>query len=560
MQTGAQILIEQLVAEGVAHVFTVPGESFLAALDAMHGSPAISPITCRNEGGAAMMAEATGKLLGAPGVALVTRGPGAANAVAGVYIAHQDATPMLLLVGLPPRRMDGLPAFQNIDITALFGSIAKWCAVVPSAAELARHLQEAFSVANSGRPGPVVLGLPEDVLLETGEATAPARPMLSALAPPPGAIEHLRLLLANAETPLVIAGSSVWGRDAARGLATFADTFDIPVITSFRRQDHIDNRHRCYVGHAGLGLDPLLATGIRASDLLIVLGDALGDITTQGFTLVQPPHAKQKIVHIAQNAGEDFGLYVSNLAIRASPELTALALAKMPGFVTAQTWATWRRDLRSAYEATKSPKTTPGKVRLEEIIAMLSETLPPSAIVCNGAGNYAAFLHRYFSYKSYPTQLAPVAGSMGYGLPAAIAAKLMHPERTVVALAGDGCFQMTQQELQTAVQFGLPIVIIIANNGTLGTVRMHQEYHYPGRVIATSLINPDFAALAQSCGAHGERVNATAEFPAALERALSSGKTAVIELKLDPEAISPNQTIANLRAVSKMRSISFIRD
>ena len=554
MPTGAQILIEQLVAEGVAHVFTVPGESFLAALDAMHGSPAISPITCRNEGGAAMMAEATGKLLGAPGVALVTRGPGAANAVAGVYIAHQDATPMLLLVGLPPRRMHGLPAFQNIDITALFGSIAKWCAVVPSAAELARHLQEAFSVANSGRPGPVVLGLPEDVLLEIGEATAPTRPMLSALAPPPGTIEHLRLLLASAETPLVIAGSSVWGRDAARGLATFADTFDIPVITSFRRQDHIDNRHRCYVGHAGLGLDPVLATGIRASDLLIVFGDALGDITTQGFTLVQPPHAKQKIVHIAQNAGEDFGLYVSNLAIRASPELTALALAKMPGFETAQTWATWRRDLRSAYQATKSPKTTPGKVRLEEIIAMLSDTLPPSAIVCNGAGNYAAFLHRYFSYKSYPTQLAPVAGSMGYGLPAAIAAKLMHPERTVVALAGDGCFQMTQQELQTAVQFGLPIVIIIANNGTLGTIRMHQEYHYPGRVIATSLINPDFAALAQSCGAHGERVNATAEFPAALERALSSGKTAVIELKLDPEAISPNQTITNLRAVSKMRS------
>ncbi len=554
MPTGAQILIEQLVAEGVAHVFTVPGESFLAALDAMHGADTISPITCRQESGAAMMAEATGKLIGAPGVALVTRGPGAANAFSGVYIAHQDSTPMLLLVGLPPRAMQGLPAFQTIDIERVFGSIAKWCAVVPSAAELASHVQNAFHIAISGRPGPVVLGLPEDVLMESTDAVSPDRPSFTPLPPAPGKIEHLRLLMASAETPLVIAGSSMWGHDSAKALAAFADRFDIPVATSFRRQDHIDNRHRCYVGHAGLGMDPQLAAGIRASDLLIVFGDALGDITTQGFTLVRPPEPKQKLVHIAHDAGEAHNLYSPALAIPASPELTALALAKLPSLEHSKSWSTWRRDLRTAFEASVAPKATPGQVRMEDIIAMLSANLPANAIICNGAGNYAAFLHRYFTYKNYPTQLAPIAGSMGYGLPAAIAAKLMHPERPVVALAGDGCFQMTSQELQTAVQFGAAIVIIIANNGMLGTIRMHQEHHYPGRVIATSLINPDFVALAESTGAYGERVTATSEFPAALERALSAARPALIELKLDPEALSPNKTIANLRSLSKIQT------
>ncbi len=551
MPTGGQILIDHLATEGVQHVFTVPGESFIAALDAMHAGPSVQPITCRNEASAAMMAEATGKLTGRPGVALVTRGPGAANALAGVYVAHQDATPMLLLVGLPPRSSEGRPAFQAIDITAVFGSVTKWSAIAPSAGRLGDYLARAFRAAMSGRPGPVVLGLPEDILSETAAPSGPQRTRIDRAGPSPEKLAHIRVALAHAERPLVIAGGSEWSADASRDLADFAERFDMPVAASFRRQDHLDNRHRNYAGHAGLAIDASLAAGIRASDCVIALGTRLGDITTQGHTLLQAQGAGQTLIHIALDAGSPDTAYPGALAVAASPIAAAAALARLELPGKTPPWGIWRRDLRTAYEASLKPHRTPGKVRLEEVILILSQMLPEAAIICNGAGNYAAFLHRYFAYKTYPSQLAPVSGSMGYGLPAAIAAKLAEPERTVVALAGDGCFQMTGQEIATAVQFGLPLVLIIINNASLGTIRMHQEQRYPGRVIATSLLNPDFVALAKSYGAVAERVETTAAFAPALDRALKAACPAVIELATDIEAISPSETITGLRAAAR---------
>lgn len=557
MRTGGQILIDTLAGEGIRHIFTVPGESFLAVLDAMHADPRIRPITTRNEAGAAMMAEATGKLTGRPGVALVTRGPGAANALSGVYIAHQDQTPMLLLVGLPPGAINGLPAFQAIDLKAIFGSITKSCAIVTNATDLQRMLQEAIDAATSGRPGPVVLGLPEDVLNEEADIAKRAKLDRAPIEPLREHLDQLKTYLAYAERPFVIAGSATWGTSASAALTHFVERFDLPVATSFRRQDAIDNRHRCYVGHLGLSIDPQLAAGLRASDLVIVFGQCLGDVTTQGFTLINPAKTTQKLVQIAADAGSAKCPFKPALAIAASPVATANALSDMATPGKRPPWPIWRRDLRNAYKSTlkiKNPS-VPGQLRLDDVIADLSRELPDNAILTNGAGNYAAFLHRYFAYKGFPSQLAPVAGSMGYGLPAAIAAKLCHPDRPVVALAGDGCFQMTGQELSTAVQFELPIIIIVANNGILGTIRMHQESRYPGRISATTLVNPDFAALAEAMGATGLRAASGREFRAALAQALAANKATLIELKLDADDIAPDQTLSSLRhAADKNRN------
>ncbi len=495
------------------------------------------------------MAEATGKLTGRPGVALVSRGPGAANALAGVYIAHQDQSPMLLLVGLPSSTMNGLPAFQAIDLKAVFGSMAKTCIVVNSAAELPSLLQQAFCAATSGRPGPVVLGLPEDVLCQAVEAVPAPKPEAAPLHSLPEHLEQLKTYLAYAERPFVIAGSAAWSDSASAALTRFAERFDLPVATAFRRQDAIDNRHRCYVGHLGLSINSQLATGIRASDLIIVFGQCLDDISTQGFTLLNPKKTTQTLVHIAVDAGTSQSPFVPSLAMNACALEAAHTLSEMATPGKKPPWPIWRRDLRQAYEASLNiqPRSQAHELNLDDIIAELSRELPDSTIVSNGAGNYAAFLHRYFVYKGYPTQLAPVSGSMGYGLPAAIAAKLCHPDRVVVALAGDGCFQMTGQELATAVQFGLHIIVVIANNGSLGTIRMHQERRYPGHVSATTLVNPDFAALAQSMGAVGYRVTSAAEFKGAIAQALAATKPVVIELQLDIEKIAPGLMLSDLK-------------
>lgn len=554
MPTGSAVLIDVLANEGVRHIFTVPGESFIAVLDAMHADTRVRPMTCRHEGAAAMMAEATGKLTGRPGVAFVTRGPGAANAVSGVYIANQDATPMVLFVGLPQRAHDGLSAFQAIDLDKLFGSIAKWVAVVPNAARLQEMLARAIRFARDGRPGPVVIGVPEDVLSEDAPASAYVPVEIVRRGPSDADLAAIKHALAYAERPIVVAGGSEWTPQAADDLATFAARFDLPVITAFRRQDHLDNRHHCYAGHSGFSADASLLAGLKAADVVIALGTRLGDVTTQGFTLLRGSASNQQIIHIAADAGAPSSAIDATLAIPASPVMSVAALAALALPGKRPPWGIWRRDLRAAYESSLRPQTTPGDVKLEQVVATLDRVLPHDAIVTNGAGNYAAFLQRYYTYKTFPAQLAPVSGTMGYGLPAAIAAKLHFPDRTVVAVAGDGCLQMTIQELMTAVQFGLGLVVIVANNGTLGTVRMHQERRYPGRVVATSLMNPDFVQLALSCGADGVRVTTTDDFGPALSRALVSRTVCVIELTLDIDAISPRETIQSIRAAAPQRN------
>ena len=551
MPTGGQILIDGLKTEGVRHIFTVPGESFIAALDALHGENAIAPITCRCEAAAAMMAEATGKATGCPGVALVTRGPGAANAVSGVYIASQDATPMVLIVGMPPRRMNGLPAFQSIDLDALFGGIAKWVTTVASADKLADTLSRAFRTAIDGRMGPVVIGIPEDVFLDEAIGQQTRRSIATEITPQAAALDAVKTALAHAERPLVVIGGSNWSEEAAQNLAVFAQRFDLPVVAAFRRQGHFDNRHPCYAGHAGFAIDPSLAAGLKAADVVIALGTRLGDVTTQGFTLLSGADREQKIIHIADDAGDPRSTVAATLTITASPRLAVAALADLALPGKRPPWGIWRRDLRAAYEASLRAQPTPGDVQLEYVIASLNSALPEDAIVTNGAGNYAAFLQRYFVYKMHGAQLAPTSGTMGYGLPAAIAAKLAFPKRSVVALAGDGCFQMTAAELMTAMQYGLNIVVIIANNGSLGTIRMHQEMRYPGRVIATTLSNPDFVQWATSCGAFAERVSENAQFIPALQRALAADRPAVIELTIETEAISVRETITGIRSRSQ---------
>ena len=550
MRTGGQILIDQLVGEGCTTLFTVPGESFIAALDALFDATSIRTIVCRHEGGAAMMAEASGKLTGMPGVAFVTRAPGATNAASGVYVAHHDATPMVLLVGLIERADEGRGAFQEIDLEAMFGSVANWVGVAREAERIPEFVARAFNAARSGRPGPVVLGLPEDVLFARAEASdgAPAQP--PALAPSAGQMTRLKAKLSAAERPLMVLGGGGWSESAAVNIGKFAAAFDLPVIAAFRRQDHLDNRHPSYVGHAGIDIDTKVAAAIRSADLLIVIGEGLGDVSTGGYTMIAPPKPAQYLVHAHPSAAELGRVYRADLPILTTGEAFARALARMKPPAKMR-WSRMRRDLRTAYERSLKPLATVGAVRLEEVIAALSRELPDDAIVTNGAGNYAAFLHRYFQYKGWPTQLAPTSGSMGYGLPAAIVAKLAHPERTVVALAGDGCLLMTVQELATAAQYGLPIVVIVANNGMYGTIRMHQERHYPGRVVGTTLVNPDFVALARSFGATAERVEKTAAFVPALRRALAADGPAVIELSLDSEAISVRRTLSQIRSKSE---------
>ena len=549
MRHGGKILIDQLEAQGATTAFTVPGESFLAALDGLHDTNRMRTIICRQEGGAAMMAEAWGKMTGRPGICFVTRGPGAANAMAGLHVAQQDSTPMILFVGLPGSEHEDREAFQEIDTKRLFGSFVKWAAVIRSTDRIPEYVSRAFHVAQSGRPGPVVLGLPEDMLSAVVEARDAKTVTLAEPGPSAVDLERLSAMLARATRPLVLVGGPGWSGEVQRQLQAFAERLDLPVTAGFRFQDYFDNRHRCYVGHAGIGPHAKLADAIKATDLLITIGARLGEMTTSGFTMLDIPNPRQPLVHVHPSSDELGTVYRADLAIASTARAFAAALGnvKAPANIP---WRTWRSDLRSACEAAWAATETPGSVKLEQVIRICSDTLPENAIITNGAGNYAAFLHRYFTYKGYRTQLAPTSGSMGYGLPAAIAAKLAEPARPVICIAGDGCFMMTAQELATAAQYGLAIVTVIANNGMYGTIRMHQEKTYPGRVVGTTLVNPDFAMFARSFGGHGETVARTEEFAPALKRALASGKPAVIELKLDPEALTPRQTLSQIRAAA----------
>jgi acetolactate synthase-1/2/3 large subunit len=552
MRHGGKILVNQLEIQGATTAFTVPGESFLAALDGLHDTNRIRTIICRQEGGASMMAEAWGKATGEPGICFVTRGPGVANAMAGLHVAQQDSTPMILFLGLPGAEHEDREAFQEIDTKGLLSTFVKWSAVIRSPDRIPEYVSRAFHVARSGRPGPVVLGLPEDVLSATVQAVD-AKPARVAYATPSAAdMAALGDMIAKAQRPLVMVGGPGWSGEAQRQLQAFAERFDMPVTAAFRYQDYVDNRHRCYVGHSGIGPHAKLAEAIRTTDLLITIGARLGEMTTSGYTLLAIPNPKQTLVHVHPDADELGTVYRADLAIASTTAGFVRALADLTP-PKSLPWAGWRKDLRAACEAAWTPIDTPGDVKLEKVIRIASSMLPENAVVTNGAGNYAAFLHRYFTYKGYRTQLAPTSGSMGYGLPAAIAAKLADPSRPAICFSGDGCFMMTSQELATCVQYGLNVVTIVANNGMYGTIRMHQEKTYPARVVGTTLVNPDFAMFARAFGGHGETVTRTEEFAPALERALASGKPAVIELKLDPEALTPRQTLSEIRTAASDR-------
>lgn len=540
MRHGGKALIDQLKAHGVSRVFSVPGESFLAALDALYDS-GIENIVCRHEGGAAMMAEATGKLTGRPGVAFVTRGPGATNASCGVHVAHQDSTPMVLFVGQIARGHRDREAFQEVDYRAMFGPLAKWVTEVDQVERLPEYVNRAFQVATSGRPGPVVLALPEDML---------SGPCNAQFLPPSDAarqgvsdtdIDTLLAELAKAKRPLVVAGGPGWTEQARADLARFAEGWDLPVGLSFRRNDILDNRLPNFVGDLGVGMNPALAQRLRDVDCLLVLGARISDSMTGGFELIDPNIAGHRILHIHPEPDMPGRVYRTDLSLIAHPRAVVATLADAPARAN---WSDWTASARADLDAWRTPKETPGAVKLEEVVTWLSDTLPDDAIVTNGAGNYAAFVHRYFVYKGLGTQLAPTSGSMGYGFPAAVAASVAHPDRTVVCFAGDGCFQMTLNELATAAQYGAQPIVVVANNGRYGTIRMHQEKTYPGRVSGTDMHSPDFAALARAYGGHGETVRRTEDFPAAFTRAKESGKVAVIELVLDPKMLSTGQSLS----------------
>ena len=545
-RTGGQILVDQLIIQGATDVFCVPGESYLAVLDALHDADTKVTI-CRQEGGAAMMAEAYGKLTGRPGICMVTRGPGATNASPGLHIAQQDSSPMILFVGQIDRSMRGRDAFQEVDYGKLFGGIAKWVAEIDEADRIPEMVARAYATAMQGRPGPVVLVLPEDMLTDTAEV--PDAPRVEAAESWPGNSDMMKLqkLLWAARRPVLVLGGSRWSDKAVGAVTRFAERFDLPVVCQFRRQMLFDHGHANYAGDLGLGCNPAIISLIKDSDLIIALGGRLSEIASQSYTLIDIPQPSQTLVHIHPGPEELGRVYQAHLPILASP--TAFAAA-VEGLQPPQDIA-WKGSAAKAHESylgwTGNPARLPGALQYGEIMAWLRDRLPDDAIVCNGAGNYAIWVHRFLRFRRYGSQLAPTCGSMGYGTPAAVGAKRMYPDKTVVAFAGDGCFMMNGQEFATACQYDLPIVVIVVDNGMYGTIRMHQERDYPGRVVATALKNPDFAALARAYGGHGETVRETSEFAAAFERAVASGKPAILHLFLDQQAITPATTIDQIR-------------
>ena len=540
-----QLLVEQLRAHGVGRVFSVPGESFLAALDGLVDS-GVHNIVCRHEGGAAMMAEATGKLTRRPGIAFVTRGPGATNASAGVHVAKQDSTPMILFVGQIARGHRDREAFQEVDYRAMFGSVAKWVAEIDDADRIPEYINRAFHVAMSGRPGPVVLALPEDML--SGPATAPVLKPSAPVAPAVTAnhVAQVQDFLKGAEKPLVVVGGSGWSAEAAANLQSWAEAQALPVAVTFRRQDYMDNRSPSYAGDLGVGGNPKLAARLKDCDRLLIIGSRFGDIPTNGYETLDPARHRIPTAHIHPDPDLPGTVFRSDLSIaaRGSDMVTALAAARGNA---AGDWADWTAQARTDHETWQQPRETPGAVKLEQVVCWLAQNLPEDAVLTNGAGNFAAFLHRYYRWRQHGTQLAPTSGSMGYGFPASVAASLHSPGRAVVCMAGDGDFQMTLNEMSTAIQYGATPIVIVANNGRYGTIRMHQERHYPGRVSGTDMANPDFAALARAYGGHGETVKDGTDFAAAFERARASGKLAVIELKLDPDMLTTGQSVSEVR-------------
>lgn len=550
MTSGGHLLVHCLEAQGVDRVFCVPGESYLDVLDGLHDSP-IHTVVARHEGGAAMMAEADGKLTGRPGIVMVTRGPGAANAASGVHVAQQDSTPLILFVGQVDRGMIGRDAFQEVDYRGFYGDMAKGVMQIDDAARIPEIVSRAFHLAMSGRPGPVVVPLPEDMLrARVSDAQPVSRVAAAEPAPDPAAIEKLAGLLADAQRPFMLLGGSRWTAADVESIEGFAEQWRIPVGCEFRRQMLFDPVHPCYAGDAGLGINPMLARRIREADLLILLGGRLPEVASGGYTLVDVPRPAQTLVHVHPGPEELGRVYAAAVQINATPRgfLDAVNRLPVPAAVTGSTALQQRvAQAHDEYLEWSTPPASRADPDVGRIVLWLRENLPDDAIVTNGAGNHTQWLHRFYRYHRFGTQVAPTSGSMGYGLPAAVAAKLRHPERTVLCVSGDGCFQMTAMELATAVQFEAPVMVLLLDNGMHGTIRMHQERSYPGRAAATDLVNPDFAALARACGAHAEVVVATSDFEAAFERAAGSGRPALIHVKLDPQFIAPGATLNETR-------------
>jgi len=547
-RTGGQILVANLLAQGADLAFCVPGESYLPVLDALYDArDQLRLIVCRQEGGAAYMAEAYGKLTGRPGIAMVTRGPGASNAAVGIHTAAQDSSPMIVFVGQVGSDFADREAFQEIDYRRMYGSSVKWVAQVDRADRVPEYVARAFRVAQSGRPGPVVLALPEDMLVASASVDDAARVGPTIVYPGSEAIAGLRARLEQARHPLVLVGGSGWSERACADLARFIAANDLPIACAFRNQDLIDNRDEHYAGEVGINPNPKLAARVRDADLLLVIGERLGESVTSGYTLLSVPNPAQALIHLHPGGDELGKVYQPALAIAASLPAACAALADMAP-IAAPAWDGSAVEAHAEYLAWQSPRPMPGELDLWQVVGFLRERLPEDAILVNGAGNYATWLHRLYRYPRYRTQLAPYSGSMGYGVPAAIAAKAVCPERIVVSWNGDGCFLMNGQELATAVQYRLNVIFVVVDNGMYGTIRMHQEKHYPARVYGTDLVNPDFAALARAYGVHGESVNRTAEFTPAFERALAHDGPSLLHLRIDPQAITMNATIAELRA------------
>lgn len=545
-RTGGEILVDQLLAHGVRHVFCVPGESYLAALDAFHDR-AVAVTVCRQEGGAAMMAEAHGKATGRPGICFVTRGPGATNASAGIHIAMQDSTPLIVFVGQVGRDMREREAFQELNYRAVFGTMAKWVTEIDDAARIPELVSRAFYEATNGRPGPVVIALPEDML--TDRAIVADAPTFEPVETWPGLTDMSRLqkMIWAAKKPITLLGGSHWSEKACASVMRFAERFAMPVATTFRRAHLFDALHPCYAGDLGIGPNPKLLARVKDADLVILVGGRMGEMSSQSYTLFEIPAPKQTFVHVHPGIEELGRVYRPALAIHAAPTAFAAALEGLQ----APNEISWRGETKTAHADylafSETATDVPGNVNVGAIMVWLRGQLSPDDIVCNGAGNFAAWIHRFYRFRKFATQIAPTSGSMGYGVPAAVGMKRLLPERTVFCLAGDGDFLMHGQEFATAVQYELPIIIAVVDNGMYGTIRMHQEREYPGRVVATALRNPDFAAYARAFGGFGATVEKTADFAKAFNDARASGKPAIIHLKVEGDAISPSTTLAAIR-------------
>ena len=543
-RTGGRILVDQLVIQGCDRIFSVPGESFLAVLDALHDTPQIENIVCRQEGGVAFMACADGALTGRPGIAFVTRGPGATNASIGVHVAMQDSQPMILFIGDVDRGMKDREGFQEVDFAAMFAPLAKWAVRIDDAARIPEYVARAYNVAMSGRPGPVVIALPEDMLCEMAHATDRSRIERIVQAPCPDQMAALRDHLRIAKAPVAIIGGAGWTPEAARNVQAFAESWGIPVAAAFRRQDAMANDSSVWAGNLGYGPNPNLVARIKAADLVLAIGARLGEATTDSYTLVTPDHPGQTLIHVHPQPEELNRVYHADLAICADMTQFAAALAALkapasPSPAGAEAHAEWR--------IWNTPAPFDTRVDLGQCVAAMRAQLPADTIICNGAGNFSGWWHRYWPYGGPGTQLAPTAGAMGYGPPAAVAAALRCPNKMVVALAGDGDFMMNGQELATAVQYGCNLLVLVIDNGAYGTIRMHQEREYPNRVSGTALHNPDFAVLAGAYGGWAATVETTEDFAPALAEAMQRQGLRLLHLKTDAERISVGTTISALR-------------